>query len=109
MDASCGAKTSAARLAAASLPIRSMGHKRSRSQKVSQKFCGQPKSKPPRYSYLGCNKPPPTASLAATHAHADSKGASLHLGRWRPNVVASVCRLLGGLCCKTPFDANREP
>src|SRR5262249_25968364 len=28
-----------------------MGHKRSPLQKVSQKFCGQPKSQPPRYQY----------------------------------------------------------
>src|SRR5215468_6022978 len=39
-------------IAEASLPIRSMGHKRSLLQKVSQKFCGQPKSQPPRYQYL---------------------------------------------------------
>jgi len=29
-----------------------MAHKRSPLQKVSQKFCGQPKSQPPRYPYL---------------------------------------------------------
>jgi len=60
--ANCGAKTSAARLAAASLPIRSMGHKRSPLQKVSQRFCGQPKSQPPRYQYLDWSKGSPTAS-----------------------------------------------
>src|ERR1700746_1793718 len=60
--ANCGAKTSAARLAAASLPIRSMGHKRSPLQKVSQKFCGQPKSQLPRYQYLDWSKASPTAS-----------------------------------------------
>src|SRR5262249_562671 len=56
MGANCGAKTSAARLAAASLPIRSMGHKRSLLQKVSPKFCGQPKSRLPRYQYLDWSK-----------------------------------------------------
>src|SRR5215813_5362725 len=54
--ANCGAKTSAVRLAEASLPIRSMGHKRSPLQKGSQKFCGQPKSQPPRYQYLDWSK-----------------------------------------------------
>src|SRR5262245_56724676 len=33
-------------------PIQSMGHKRSLLQKVSQKFCGQSKSQPPRCQYL---------------------------------------------------------
>jgi hypothetical protein len=33
-----------------------MGHKRSPLQKVSQKFCGQPKSQPPRYQYLDWSK-----------------------------------------------------
>src|SRR5262249_2246 len=50
--ANCGARTSAARLVAASLRIRSTGHKRSPLQKVSQKFCGRPKSQPPRSRYL---------------------------------------------------------
>jgi hypothetical protein len=45
-----------------SLPIQSMGHKRSPSQKVSQKFCGQPKSQLPRYQYLDWSKASPTAS-----------------------------------------------
>jgi len=31
-------------------------------QKVSQKFCGQPKSQPPRYQYLDWSKGSPTAS-----------------------------------------------
>src|SRR5262249_18528216 len=54
--ANCGAKKSAARLAAALLPIRSKGHKRSPLHKVSQKFCGRLKSQPPRYQYLDWSK-----------------------------------------------------
>src|SRR5262245_51790338 len=38
-----------------------MGHKRSPLQKVSQKFCGQPKSQLPRYQYSDWSK----ASLRA--------------------------------------------
>src|SRR4029077_9392106 len=73
-DAKCGAKISTARLAAASLPIQSMGHKRSPSQKVSQKFCGQPKSQLPRYQYLDWSKASPvmTAALSSLPSRSSS-------------------------------------
>src|SRR5215469_13034682 len=48
-----------------------MGHKRSPLQKVSQKFCGQPKSQPPRYQYLdwskGGRRPPYRAMTVTDH------------------------------------------
>ena len=82
---------------AASLPIKSMGHKRSPSQKVSQKFCGQPKSQLPRYQYLDWSKASPTAGLWRMGGPA--AGARAAVGH--ANLLARQCPRRGQIDLRT--------